>query len=74
MDGFPLGRPGRGIHRDPVVISGIGLVENFVERGGIVWGGCWHLDGLDRLTRRQMLVLEVDSQALARQFPVFHQQ
>ena len=74
MDGFPLGRVGWKVDDDPVVIPGIGLVEIFVERGGVVWGSCRHRDRLDGLTRRRMLVLEIDSVALVRQFPIFHQQ
>jgi hypothetical protein len=66
VDGFPIRRAGRKVHRDPIVISGIGLVETFVERGGIAWGGGRHLDRLERLTRRQMLVLEIDSLAWVR--------
>src|ERR1700674_367981 len=70
VDGFPLGRVGREVDGDPVVFSGIGLVENFVERGGVVWGGFRHLDRLDSFPRRPMLVLEIDSLALVWQFPV----
>ena len=74
MDCFPVGRAGRDVNSDPAVNSGIGLVENFVERGGIVGGSCGHVDRLNRLTRWQMLVLEIDSLALIGQFPIFHQQ
>src|SRR5271156_496788 len=38
VDGFPLGRAGREIGCDPVVISGVGVVESLVERGCIL--GC----------------------------------
>jgi hypothetical protein len=63
LDGFPVWRAGGEVYRDPVVISGIGLVENLVEGGSVVWGGGWHLDRLDGLARREMLVLEIDSLA-----------
>jgi len=49
LDGFPLGRAGRDIYRNPVVISSVRLMENFVERGSVVGGGGRHLDRVDRL-------------------------
>jgi len=65
LDGFPLRRVGREIYGDPVVISGIGLVKNFIERGCVVGSGLRHLVDGDVGAAGRILVLQVKSLPLA---------
>ena len=61
LDGFPLGCAGREIYRNPAVISGIGLVKNFIERGSVVGSGLRHLVDGDVGAAGKILVLQVKS-------------
>ena len=66
LDGFPLGRAGREIYRDPVVISGVRLVKNFVERGSVVGRPIAASGRCNDCSRaRRMPVLQVKSSSLA---------
>ena len=70
LDGFPLGRAGREIYGNPVVISGVGLVKNFVERGCIIGRCLRHLVDGNVGAAGRMTVLQVNSLALSGQFSI----
>ncbi len=70
VDGFPVRGVGREIYRDPAVIFGIGLMENFVERGSVLGCPLRHLADGDVGTAGRMLVLQVNSFALVGQFSI----
>ena len=61
MDGFPLGRAGREIDGNPVVIASVGLVENVVEYGRVIGGGFGHLVDGDGAAAGRMAVAQIES-------------
>ena len=61
---FPLGRTGRNVYRNPAVISGVRLVEDFVERGGVIGCRLRHLVDGDLRAAGRMKVLQVNSLTL----------
>src|SRR5258708_31133467 len=71
VHGFPLGLVGREVDGDPAVTSDIGLVENVVERGGIVGGSGWHWDLRAGLPGRQVRVVDYACLPLRGACPAF---
>src|ERR1700690_1210936 len=68
--GFPGGRAGRYVDRDPAVIPGVRLVKSVVERGCVTGSRLRHPVNRYLGAAGRMVVLEVDSCSLFGQFPV----